>query len=59
MLVFFTPGSIAQMISAIVIALFCLKVYTSCSPFVHHDENVLAETSQWAIIFTLLAAVMI
>ena len=59
MLVFFEPGSAAQLCFSIILSIVSLQVYTECNPFVQPEENDLSKISSFSIFLTLLAAIMI
>jgi len=49
LLVWFPPGSVGQMATAMIVVLFGVKMYTFFRPYCSMDENVMAEVSQWSI----------
>ena len=59
LLVWFTPGSPGQLVTAMIITLGGLKVIMVHRPYVDAGTNFVSEMSQWSILFTLLAATMI
>lgn len=59
MLVFFGPGTAAQIVLAIFLCLVAIKVYSYYEPFVEDSDDHLAEAAQWVLFSCLFAALLI
>jgi hypothetical protein len=57
--VFLAPGTEAQIILNIIICIGSMRVYAEYTPFKSSANNSLAETAQWQLFATMLAALMI
>ena len=52
------PGSISQIIIAILISLLSIAVYMETCPYIKDSDDTLANVTMWAIFFTLFAALL-
>ena len=52
------PGSSAQNVLSILMALLYIKLYSFFSPYSNIDDNVLAETGQFQVFFTFFGALI-
>ena len=59
MLVLVSPGDATQVAVAMLFAIISIVLYTHLRPFENPHDNRLAIVSQWAIFFTLFAAMLI
>ena len=59
MLILVGDGSAAQVVVALFICLFSIKVYSYYKPFVEDEDDVLAEIAQWQLFCVFFAALMI
>ena len=59
MLILVADGSAAQVVTAMIICLFSIKVYSYYSPFAVEKDDILAEVAQWQLFFVFFAALMI
>jgi hypothetical protein len=59
MLIIIDPGSVAQVVIAILVCLLSIKFYTFYNPFVEDSDDILAECSQWQTFLIFFAALLI
>jgi hypothetical protein len=58
-MVFFMPGTSAQISASMILCLGAMRVYAGYKPFVKDSNDLLAETTQWQLFFTMFAALAI
>ena len=58
-LLFLNPGTAGQIIASMIMCLGAMRVYAGYKPFVEDNNDVLAETAQWQLFFTMFAALAI
>ena len=59
MLVFFGPGTAAQIVVAVILCLFAIKGYSYYEPYEDTSDDRLAEASQWVLFAVLFTAFLI
>jgi hypothetical protein len=55
-MVFFLPGTAAQISASMILCLGAMRIYAGYKPFVKESLDLLAETTQWQLYFTMFAA---
>ena len=58
-LIFFQPGTAAQIVLSILVCLLSMRVYSGWKPFVSEEHDKLAEVAQWQLFFVMFAALLI
>ena len=58
-LLFLNPGTGSQIIASMIMCLGAMRIYAGYKPFIENSNDVLAETAQWQLFFTMLAALAI
>jgi hypothetical protein len=58
-LIVFDPGTPAQICISMLICLFSMRVYAEYQPFIEESVDILAETAQWQLFFTMFGALAI
>ena len=55
-LLFFNPGTSGQIVASLFMCLGAMRIYAGYKPFVRQANDVIAETAQWQLFFTMFAA---
>ena len=58
-LLFLNPGTAAQIMGSMVMCLGAMRIYAGYKPFIEDSNDLLAETAQWQLFFTMFAALAI
>lgn len=55
-MIYFSPGTAAQVVSSMLICLASMRINAGCQPFILETHDYLVEVSQWQLFFTLLGS---
>jgi hypothetical protein len=58
-LLFLNPGTGGQVVASMIMCLGAMRIYAGYKPFVDKNNDLLAETAQWQLFFTMFAALAI